>query len=276
MQSFYKGNIPIIDDDSATTDTAFPAGATYGYVERDLATSPITMFGALPSAIKVIPRSEWDARYDEQEAQQSSLEHIFLNGPNGEPAFINLDQNGYGDCWAFSTGHSTMIQRLKSNQPLMRLNPHATAVILNQLDGWWCGLSAKLAREVGQAEDGSGPGQWPGHSRSRSHDTPALRAAMAANRISEEFVDLTRDVYSQNLTEDQLATCLFNNQAGPVDFNWWGHSVCAIRWVRIEPGDFGLLILNSWQGWGRHGLGVLRGSKRRPDGALSILVSGAA
>lgn len=274
MPSFYKGNIPIIDDDSATTDIAFPKDAKFGLVPRDFATSPKTMFSAMPSEIKTIPRSEWDARYDEQEEQQSSLEHIYLNG--GQPAFVNLDQNGHGDCWLFSTAHATMLQRLRSNQPLVRLNPHAGAIILNKLSGGWCGLSAKLAREIGQAEEGNGPGQWPGHSRDRRHDTPALREAMAAHKISEAFVDLTIDVYDQNLTEDQLATCLFNNQPGPVDFNHWGHSVCAVRWVRIESGDFGLLILNSWLEWGRFGLGVLRGSKRRPDSALSILVSVAA
>lgn len=275
MLSYYKKFIPIIDDDPATTDIAFPQGAKFGYVPRDYSKSPKEMFSALPSAIKIIPRSEWDARYDEQEKQESSLEHIFLRGGQS-PAFVNLDQNGYGDCWAFSTGQSMMLERLKNNQPLVRLNPHAVAVILGELNGGWCGLSGKFARDHGYAVEGNGPGQWPGHSRSRQYDTPALRAEMAKHKVSESFVDLTRDVYDQNLTEDQLATCLFNNQPGPVDFNFWAHSVAALRWVRIEPGDFGLLILNSWLDWGRFGLGVLRGSKRRPDGALSILVSAAA
>lgn len=269
--NYYHGNIPIINDDPSTTDTAFPPGASYGMVPRDYSVQPVETFKALPSSITLIPESEWDARYDEQEAQQSSLEHIFLRG--GKPAFVNLDQNGEGDCWLFSTGHATMIDRLKNNQPIVRLNPHAGAVILNQLNGGWCGLSAQLAREVGQAVDGNGPGQWPGHSRDRRHDTPELRKEMAKHKITEDFVDLTRDVYDQNLTRAQLATCLFNNQPCPTDFNWQGHSVCAIRWVRIERGSWGTLILNSWLGWGRFGLGVYQGRKGIPDGALSILTS---
>lgn len=243
-------------------------------MERDYATSPENMFGALPSSIKLIPESEYDARFDEQEEQKSSLEHLYLRG--GQPAFVNLDQNGHGDCWAFSTGQAIMLDRLKGNQPTIRMNPHGVAVMLNQLNGGWCGLSAKFVREHGMPVDGDLAGEWPGHSRSRSNDTPALRAQMALHKVSEEFVDLTRDVSSQELTKRQHITCLFNNQPCPSDYNWWGHSVCAIRYVRIAPGDWGVLILNSWQGWGRHGLGVLRGNKGTPDGALSILVSGAA
>jgi hypothetical protein len=271
---FYRGNIPIIDDDGPKfADMLYPDGFARGYVERDYATSPATMFSALPSTIKIIPASEYDARYDEQEEQKSSLEHLYLRG--GQPAFVNLDQNGHGDCWAFSTGHAIMLDRLKGNQPMVRMNPHGVAVMLNQLNGGWCGLSAKFAREHGMPVDGNGAGEWPGHSRSKSHDTPTLRAQMAAHKVSEEFVDLTRDVYDQNMTVAQHRTCLMNNQPCPSDFNWWGHSVCAIRLVRIEAGDWGILILNSWLDWGRNGLGVLRGSKAIPDGSLSILVSGA-
>lgn len=274
MPDFYKGAIPILDDSQVSAEP-FPVGVGRGYVPRDLAVDPPTMFSALPSAIVLIPRSEWDARFDEQEQQQSSLEHLFLRG--GRPAFVNLDQDGDGYCWSYSVGHAIMLDRLKGNQPLVRLNPHATAAIIKRgrNEGGWCGLSAKFAREHGYAVEGDGEGQWPLHSRDLRNDTPALRAAMAMHKVSEEFVDLTRDVYDQNLTVDQLATCLFNDQPGPVDFNWWGHSVCAVRWVRVEAGSWGLLILNSWLGWGRHGLAVLRGSKAIPDGALSILVSAA-
>ena len=106
---FYKGVIPIISDDPATTDLAHPLGATYGYVERDYQKYPETMF-AHPDEMSIIPESDWDAWYDEQEAKRSSLEHIFLEG--GKPAFINLDQDGAGYCWSYSTGHSIMMKRL--------------------------------------------------------------------------------------------------------------------------------------------------------------------
>lgn len=268
MQTF--NGYPIINDDPATDQSAHPGGVCYGGVPRDYSVDPPEMFDA-PSQMQLIPQSEWDARIDEQEAQKSSLEHIYLSGPSGGPRFVNLDQNGHGYCWAYSTGHSIMLSRLAKNQPIVRLNPHATAAIIKggRDEGGWSGLSAKFARENGYAEEGSGPGQWPLHSRSLQYDTPDLRLRMRQYRITEDWVDLTRAVYDQNLTFNQLATCLLNNIPCPVDFNWWGHAVCAVRLVRIERGSYGVLILNSWKGWGRHGLGVLQGSKATPNGALA-------
>ena len=269
MADFYKG-IPIIDDEPGARDLMYPPGVGRGLVPRDYELDPPEMF-APPDQMQLIPASEWDARFDEQEATQSSLEHLYLSGPNGTPAFEHLDQNGFPDCWAYSTGHAIMLDRLKRSPGVVpvRLNPTAVATMLRQTNGGWCGLSAKFAREHGFPEEGSGPGQWPKLSR-RGQDTPELRAAMARNRVEEDWTDLTRPVHSQNLTEAQSATCSFNNIPGPEDFNHWAHSVCRIRHVRIERGSWGKLILNSWQGWGRFGLGVLRGSKMPCDGGLAI------
>lgn len=270
MADFYKGTIPIFDDASPHEATN-PAGVGYGLVPRDYSIYPQSMFSP-PTQMQIIPASEWDARYDEQEATKSSLEHLYLSGPNGEPAFRHLDQNGHGYCWAYSTGHAMMLDMLKQNLPPVRLNPHAVAAIIKggADEGGWCGLSAKFAKEHGYAVEGTGPGQWPLHSRNLKYDTPELRAEMAKHKIVEDWVDLGQQVWNQNLTEAQSATCSFNNIAGPEDFGWWGHSVCRIRHVRLEAGSWGKLILNSWQGWGRHGLGVLRGSKMNCMGALAV------
>jgi hypothetical protein len=271
MADFYKGTIPIIDTEGPNTDLSHPKGMTFGLVPRDYSVDPASMF-APPSEMELIPQSEWDARYDEQEELQSSLEHIYLSGPNGGPAFVNLNQNGHGYCWAYSTGHSIMIDRLKRNLPPIRLNPHATAAIIKggRDEGGWCGLSAAHGRDFGYAEEGNGPGQWPLHSRDLRNDTPLLRAEMAKRKIEEEWTDLTQAVYDQNLTEAQCATCGFNNIPGPRDYNHWRHSVCGLRWVRIERNDWGQLILNSWPNWGRFGLAVLRGSKKICNGGLAI------
>lgn len=271
IQSFYKGTIPIIDTDGPTDDRLYPKGVTFGLVPRDYSVDPVSMF-APPSEMELIPQSEWDARYDEQEALQSSLEHIYLSGPNGGPAFVNLDQDQEGYCWAYSTGQSMMMDRLKRNLPMVRLNPHGPAAIIKKgaNAGGWCGLSAKFAREFGFPEEGNGPGQWPLHSRNLKYDTPELRAEMLKRRVEEEWTDLTQAVYDQNLTMAQVATCGFTNTPGPRDYNWWAHSVCGIRWVRVERGGWGQLILNSWKGWGRHGLGVLVGNKAICNGGLAI------
>lgn len=274
MADFYKGTIPILEDTTAHADTLRPANQSFGLVPRDYSVDPPSMFQS-PDQLQTIPKSEWDARYDEQEATQSSLEHLYLNGPNGSPAFVNLDQNGNGYCWAYSTGHALMLDRLKQNLPLVRLNPHATAAIIKggRDEGGWCGLSAKWAREHGYAEEGTGPGQWPLHSRNLKYDTPELRAAMEKRKTAEDWYDLTKQEWDQELTAAQLATCGFMNVPAPSDFNWWGHSVCQVRWVRIEAGSWGPLILNSWLNWGRHGLAVLRGSQATADGAVAIRAS---
>lgn len=271
MVSFYKKDIPIIEADGPATNLSHPTGMKFGMVPRDYNVYPQEMF-AQPTEMEIIPQSEWDARYDEQEALQSSLEHIYLSGPNGGPAFVNLDQNGDGYCWSYSTGHSIMMDRLRRNLPFVRLNPHATAAIIKggRDKGGWCGLSAKWGRENGYAEEGTGPGQWPLQSRNLKYDTPLLRAEMAKRKIEEEWTDLTKAVYDQNLTMAQVATCGFNNIPGPGDYNWWSHSVCRIRWVRVEKGSWGQLILNSWKGWGRHGLAVLRGNQAICNGGLAI------
>jgi hypothetical protein len=228
-----------------------------------------------PNEMDLYEESDWDALYDEQEEHKMSLEHIYLKGDvNGSPAFINLDQNGHGYCWAYSTGHCNMIMRLVNNQPYVRLNPHSVAaVIKNGADqGGWCGLSCKFLKEHGIASEAF----WPEHSRDyRKYYNEACKANMALHKVTEDWVDLTREVYSQNLTKKQLATALFNNTPCAVDFNWWGHSVCGLRWVRLERNSWGLLILNSWKGWGRHGLSVLRGGKEIPNGAVGIRVVGA-
>lgn len=271
IQSFYNSKIPIIDTDGANTNLSHPLGMTFGYVKRDYSVDPESMF-AQPNEMDIIDSSEWDARFDEQNKLESSLEHIFLSGPNGTPAFVNLDQNGHGYCWNYSVGHSMMMDRLRRNIPLVRFNPHAGAAIIKggRDEGGWCGLGAKFARENGMAVEGTGPGQWPLHSRNLKNDTPQLRAEMAKYKIEEEWTDLTKQVYDQNLTEAQCATCGFNNIPGPRDYNHWGHSVCGIRWVRTEKGGWGQLILNSWLNWGHYGLAVLTGSKRICNGGLAV------
>lgn len=271
MAEFFKG-IPVIDTDTPNHPDVLalthPTGVSFGAVERDYSIYPETMF-AQPTEMEIIPETEWDARYAEQESTQSSMEHIFLSSPGGTPAFANLDQDGFPDCWAHSTGHSIMLDRLKQNLPVVRVNPVGVATLLKQTSGGWCGLSAKFARENGYPPIGTGTGEWPYQSR-KGKDTPELRANMTKFKVVEDWVDLTQQVYSQNLTRAQLSTCLFNNIPCPVDFNWWSHSVCAVRWVKLEAGGWGLLILNSWgPSWGRNGLGILKGSQMVPNGAVA-------
>lgn len=268
---YYKG-IPILDPDvPECRDVLYPEGAAFGAVPRDLDLDPHEMF-ADPAGLKTYDPSEWDALFDEQERNESSLEHIFLRG--GRPAFVNLDQNGDGDCWAYSTGHALMLARLRDNldgdRPPVRVNPHFVATYLKRFNGGWCGASAKVLREVGILPEGTGAEEWPLHSHDARLLTPARLAAAARFKSTEDWYDLARPVHGQVMTARQLATCGFNNVPAPSDFNWQSHSVCQVRWVRIERGSWGPLILNSWKGWGRFGLAVYRGRQATADSAVAI------
>lgn len=274
----YWRGMPIYDDSTPEGEWAGlcgPDGERYqkGFVPREHSRrDEPTQFGDPPTSMTVFPESELEARIAYQDETKSSLEHLYLGEGLASPKFVNLDQNGDGYCWAYSTGSALMLSRLKANLTLLRLNPHATAAIIKRGrdEGGWCGLSGKWARENGYAVQGTGAGQWKEHSRDLSQDTPALRAQMALHKSHEEWVDLTQDVYDVSMTWLAYCTALLSNCPCPSDYNWWGHSVCALRLVRIEAGRLGVLILNSWKGWGRFGLGVLSGSKMNYASAYCI------
>lgn len=272
MVDFYKGKIPIIRrsiDDGFLQNGMTADPSSFGCIPRDYEQDPVLM-GDSPSALKLYDDSELDAVFDEQEEQESSLEHMFL--PDGKtPAFINLDQNGDGYCWGYSTGHAIMFDMLKRNYPVLRVNPHATCAIIKRGrdEGGWCGLSGKWGRDNGYALDGTGVGEWPGHSRDvKRYDTPELRRAMARHKVAEDWYDLGRPEWDQTLAKRQIATLGSSNVPCPVDYSRFAHSMCMIRYVRIERNSWGVLVINSWKHWGYHGLGVL--AEMYPDNAIGI------
>lgn len=263
----YRGKIPIVRRD---LNEGFVRGApahapATGAVPRDLSVDPVLMRDN-PSGMTVYPRSEWDARYDAGEANQDSLEHLYLRSAEAG-VFQFLDQNGFPDCWCHSTAHAVMIDRLKQNLPFVRLNAVAIATLMSQTNGGWCGLSMKYVRENGIPTVGTGPGQWPYQSRG-GRDTPELRANMRLHRDLSDWYDLGRHEYDQDLTRDQIATCLFDNNPTPSDYNRFGHSMLSLRLVRIEAGSWGLLTLNSWALFGYYGLCVL--AEMWPDSSCSL------
>lgn len=244
----------------------------HGLVKRNYATYPVAMF-APPSEIPLIPRSEWDARIDEQEAKQSSLEHLRLSSGPGGGHIPSLDQNGQGFCWAYSTTMCVMLLRAIMNQPYVRLSAHAVGCKVKNFrdEGGWCGLSAKFHREVGCPSVSF----WQEKSMSRANDRPETWANAAGHKVVEDWVDAASPVYDQNLTVDQLASLLLSNIPCAVDYDEWGHSICALRWVRIEAGSYGPKILNSWTDqWGDRGMAVIQRGWT-VDGAVGLRTTGA-
>ena len=245
-----------------------PRSRAKGYVERDYSKHPVEMF-APPEEIPLIPRSEWQARIQERKEQKSGLKDLWLRyfrSKNVDPDIAHLDQNGQGFCWAYSCGHALMATMVRDNQEVRRLSPHAVACKIKNFkdEGGWCGLSAQFVRKNGMPTVAT----WKEKSMSRSNDTDATCEEAAKLKITEDYVDLTIDVWGQNLTYDQVITCLLMNIPVQVDFNWWGHSVCGmdVDWV---DGEAVPIILNSWQGWGEFGFATLQGKRAIPDGAVA-------
>lgn len=253
----------ILIDDGTPSDVLFPAAFGRGAVPRDYATHPPEMF-APPSDIPLIPRSEWSDRIKEKEREKSQTSDILLSA--GIPS---LNQASDGFCWSYSTGGCVIASRALNNLPYLKLNPHAPASIIKggRNEGGWCGLSLQFLREHGIPTEEF----WPGQSRDLRHDTPAMRANAALHKVTEEWCDLDKAVYDQNLAEDMIASLLLSNVPVAGDFLWWAHSVMLCDLVEVEPGSFGWRFRNSWtDSYGDRGFGVIRGSKTRTMGAVAL------
>ncbi len=268
--------MPSVIDHTTSNDILFPKNFARGFDPSQVpAVTPNMqhLFGDSPDQLKIIPASEWDARFDEQEALQSSVEHVRMRGDHGK-MISALDQNGQGYCWAYSTTGAVMMLRALANLPHVRLSGHAIGCQIKSYrdEGGWGALSADFVQKNGVPSVQF----WKEKSMSRSNDTPEMKANSLEHLVTEDWSDQSQSPYDRNLTQEQYATLLFNNIPVISDFNWWSHSVLAIRWCRISKGSWGPKILNSWtDSWEDHGMSILQGSHGRPDGAVALRVTGA-
>lgn len=251
-----------IIDDSTKGDVTHPPEFGRGYDPSQV----IPMMFAPPKEIPLIAESEWIPRIRDRKKYKTGLRDLFKAGKIGQVK----DQNGQGYCWAYSVTRTCEYVRAIQNQEYTALSAHSVACKVKGFrdEGGWCGLSAQFIRASGIVPETL----WPAKSMSRSHDTASNWTAAEQYRIAEDWVDLTRAVYDQNLTWEQVVSCLLQNIPCAVDFNWWGHSVCAVD-VDERDGEVCLDIDNSWSpDWGDNGTGLLRGNRKKPDGAVGTRV----
>ena len=240
----------------------------HGLVPRKHSIYPAEMFDP-PGQMRIIPRSEYEDRIKEMEATKSRISDILR-----AQKIPSMDQGPNGYCWSHSTVKCLMIVRALNNQPYIPLSAYMVAAIIKRgaNEGGWCGLSAKFLRDHGACSQAL----WPQGNRDyRKLDTPECRADAAKHKVTEEWVDLTRDVYDQNMVDEIVNTCLLTRTPTAGDFNHMSHSVALCDLVIVEPGSIGKRYRNSWgQGWGDEGFAVLRGSKAITDGAVALRVTG--
>jgi hypothetical protein len=234
------------------------------------------MRGIEPFNLPLIDPNELPARIATMERQKSRLSDLRKIADNGRPA-KSYDQGSDGYCWAYSTGAAETVARMVQNQPYKRLSNHGPATIIKggRDQGGWCGLSARWAYEHGYPTIYT----WPEKQRNLRYDTPACREEMKSYKVTDGFWDLRRADYDQQMSFLAVLTCVVNRIACAVDFNWWGHSVCAMDAVDYNPRlpatnllRYGLRIWNSWtDNWSNMGEGVLTGSRAQPNGAIAVV-----
>lgn len=240
-----------------------------GLIPRDYSTHPMRSYPhATALDMPLIPKSEWSDRIKQMESEKSRLSDI-------RGAIPSRDQNGRGYCWMHSGTSAMLLVRATMNLPYVDLSAYMGACIIKQYqdEGGWGAQGVDWLVENGLPDSK----YWPQQSVSRSNDTPEMRANAKLHRFTEGWWDLSQAQYDRNLTFEQMATCLLSRIPVVVDFNWWSHSVCACDLVETSPGQFGIRIWNSWgDSWSDRGMGVLEGSKARPDGATAPRVTLAA
>ena len=254
----------MIINDTTPVDLVFP-----GNFGRGFEPSQVQRFMmAPPREIPLIPESEWIPRIKDRKQHKMGLRDMFREGKVGTVK----DQNGQGYCWAYSVVRSCEYVRAIMNPgaPYEALSAHSVACKVKGFrdEGGWCGLSAQFIRANGIVPEAN----WPAKSMNRSNDNAANWRIAEKYRIKEDYVDLASPVYDQNLTWQQVVSCLLQNIPVVMDFNWWSHSVCAVD-LDIIDGEVCPDIDNSWTpGWGDNGTGRIQGRRRFPDGAVATRV----
>lgn len=246
----------LIIDDSTNNDVLFPAGMGTGRMARDYTNMPRGSPDYLYLAdYPLIPRSEWSARIKEMEETKSRLSDIWhAHGCT----FANQGQTNY--CWMHGPVNACIALRASNNLPFVKLSGCAGAAIIKNFrnEGGWGTEAIKWIAEHGITTEAL----WPAATIDRKYATPEMEADALTRRVTE-----WDDLRPRNF--DVLMTQLFNRRPTAVGFDYWGHEVCALDPVEIEPGSFGARIVNSWTNWGDRGMAALRESKATPDDAVS-------
>jgi hypothetical protein len=222
-----------------------------GCVPRNFAAMP---YGSLPYAapfdMPLMSDQEIEDRIADQARNKDSLEHI-----RADCKIRSLDQDGWPYCWAFSTVKAVMLLRAAQNQPTVELSAWAVGAIVKgyQKQGGWCQESLELLVSMGCPS----LAVWPQGEVKRSLDTAEMRADAGTRKVTEWM-----DMEARN--KRQTASNLLRNIPTMVEYNWWSHSVCAVRLLSWSP--FKILIDNSWSPtWDTDGMAEIEGSKAVPD-----------
>lgn len=240
---------PVIDGEQKVT----------GLNPRDYATHPVGCYAAAkPFDLPLIPESEWEDRLQAQIKAKAQLSEVRNRGMGGKP-MPSRDQNGKGYCWAHSSTSAVLILRAMEGQPYADLSAFAVACVIKHFrdEGGWGAESLEFIADRGIPTSEF----WPQKSMAKANDKPETWENAKLHRVTE-WMDL------EPKNKQQFVTCLLSGIPVVSDFNWWGHSVCTLDLVSLNP--FRTRIWNSWgDGWSDNGMGILEGSKAIPNGMIA-------
>lgn len=210
------------------------------------------------AGVELIPQSEWPDRIRQMEKDKTRL-----------PDFANdmglriRNQNGTNYCWAYGTCRS-MEYALLSAGTRVDLSASSVACWIKNFanqGGWGSECIDGLARYGVCTLD-----EWPEASRSRSHDTSGNREAAKRRRILEWY----KLSSNKQRAWQETVSAILQGYAVGCGFNWWSHLICG-TWLQGNYSDPDLGIDNSWgTNWSDGGRGLLRGSRKLPDGAVIV------
>jgi len=276
----------IVIDDSVNFADVTADGMCRGYVPRDMSMYPVGTF-APPAKIDLIPREQWPDLVADKARNKSRLSDIrMIGGPGGsyipsldqnDPKYMNTRSPRWGYCWCYATVMGCMLIRARMNQPYVRLSAFGLAYTTmgGKDQGAWGALSLENAQKYGIPTEAD----WPNFEQ-RSNPTfsgPAWENAKKY-RPTDAFVELADPVYDRDLNADQVGTCLLRNNPCIADKNDWGHCICYMDLVDVNPrlpvtdnARWGVDFINSWgDEYSQLGVGRLAGRKWLPDNCVAI------
>jgi len=210
------------------------------------------------TAFKKIPRTEWDARIEEQIKLKTRISDYQRYAP--------MDQDGLPTCWTQGPCGAFMATRAIMNLPHIDLSGCSLAVpISGGHSGGYEGVALKYLVEHGAVSTK----YWGNNDTSKA-------LMKNENCIKDRLNHKALEVYQCKDDFDVWATACLLSQAGAFAYDWMSHVMMTCDLVKIEGNSYGLRIRNSWGNWGAKneagffGYAVYREGKGTPDSGFAL------
>lgn len=205
-----------------------------GHIERDWKKDPYASFAAAFPPELMVDKSNWSAAIKEKKEMGALNSQLWIR--SGKKA---LHQQQTSMCWMFAVFSNIIMNRLKAGMPDIRPSPASAAAPCMDFrdNGGWSTTGCKWVAEHGfNTEEEWGNSQTK---NSRALWTPENKAIALTRRITE-FVECRSRDFNQQMS---LA---INGLGGAVGYNRLGHAIYMLDAVEIEPGRFGIRVIDNY------------------------------